>query len=115
MGSTYEREYMRYKEAQGYSVHRVAGSGSNLLAVCDVILIKDGKTFFVECKKRKEKYYTSENRVQIEDMVKESLRAGAVPVLAVRLNGKKEWIEIDITTGLPQVVSNDKPIVLRTA
>lgn len=54
-GANAERELMRLFFEKGFSVVRIAGSGTSPLPAPDIIAIKKGRIVAVECKARKAK------------------------------------------------------------
>ncbi len=103
-GSRRERELIEFLNKQGYVCHRVAGSGKGEDAVCDLVAVKGGKIEFIECKSRRKVYYTKDNKEQLEGLISISKKAGAVPMLAVKLN-YKEWALFNLKHGIPEKVS----------
>ena len=103
-GSRRERELIGFLSKEGYVCHRVAGSGKGEDAVCDLVAVKGGKIEFIECKSRKKVYYTRDNKEQLEGLISISKKAGAVPMLAVKLN-YKDWVFFNLNQGIPNKVS----------
>jgi len=103
-GSRCERALLEYLADKGYLVHRVAGSGKNDEAICDLVAIdKSGKVFLIEVKARKSVYYPKENFGQIKELIRYAKNYNAVPLLAVKLN-YKDWKLFDLTQGVPEKV-----------
>lgn len=102
-GSRRERELVEYLNKKGYVCHRVAGSGHMNSAICDLVAIKKGKAYFIEVKSRKKTFYTKECLNQLKFMRNEAKKAGATPLLAVKLN-YKPWKIIDISKQIPKRV-----------
>ena len=102
-GSRRERELLEKMTGEGFVVHRVAGSGVKEEAVCDLVAVKDGKVQFIECKSRKKVYYTKESSEQLKRLIEISHKAGAEPVLAVKLN-YRDWVFFNLKHGIPQKV-----------
>jgi len=102
-GSRRERELLEKLAKEGYVVHRVAGSGLNEEAICDLVAVKDGKIQFIECKSRKKVYYSKENLNQLKDLIRIAKSCKAKSVLAVKLN-YKDWQIIDLEKGIPEKI-----------
>ncbi len=102
-GSRRERELLEMLTKKGYVVHRVAGSGLGEKAICDLVAVKKGKVFFIECKSRKRVYYPKEHLKQLNELRKKAKSCKAKPILAVKLN-YRDWKLIDITKKIPKKV-----------
>jgi len=102
-GSRREREFLDFLTKKGFVVHRVAGSGLNEEATCDLVAVKDGEIQFIECTSRKKVYYSKFNLEQLKDLVRIANSCKAKPVLAVKLN-YKEWKIFDLNDGIPEKV-----------
>jgi Holliday junction resolvase len=102
-GSRRERELLEQLQRMGYVVHRVAGSGLHGGAACDLVAVKDGKAFFIEVKSRRRVYYPRDNAERLRQLIKIAKRAGAKPMLAVKL-AYKPWRLIDLSKKVPQKV-----------
>jgi len=102
-GSRRERELLEKLAKEGFVVHRVAGSGLGEEAICDLVAVKDGEVWFVECKSRKKVYYSNGNLEQLKSLIKTSVSCKAKPMLAVKIN-YKEWVLKDLTEGIPEKV-----------
>ena len=102
-GTRRERELLEFLSARGFVVHRVAGSGVGQTAICDLVAVKKGKTSFIECKSRKKVYYTKSNLQQLNELVTVAKKAGAKPILAVKLS-YQNWKLIDISKKVPAKV-----------
>jgi len=102
-GSRRERELLEKLTKEGFVVHRVAGSGVHENAVCDLIAVKNGKVHFVECKSRKNVYYTKNDLEQLNELIKIAKEAKAKALLAVKLN-YREWQFIDLKKGIPEKI-----------
>ncbi len=102
-GHRREREFLGFLAKKGFVVHRIAGSGKGEDAICDLVAVKNGKTYFIEVKSRKKIYYTKGNLDQLENLVNISKKCGARPVLAVKINYKK-WQRFDLAKGIPKKV-----------
>jgi Holliday junction resolvase len=102
-GSRRERELLEKLTREGYIVHRVAGSGLSEKAICDLIAVKKGKVFFIECKSRKKVYYPKEHLEQLNELREKAKKCRAKPILAVKLN-YKDWKLIDISRKIPEKV-----------
>lgn len=103
-GSRRERELLEKLSKEGFVVHRIAGSGLGQEAICDLIAVKDGKVWFIECKSRKKVYYSKENHEQLERMIGAAKSCKARPILAVKIN-YKQWQIIDIEKKIPEKIS----------
>ena len=102
-GSRRERELLEFLAKRGFIVHRIAGSGLGQDAICDLIAVKAGKVWFVECKSRKKTYYSKENLDQLNRMRDAAKTCKAKPILAVKIN-YKEWQIIDIGKEIPEKI-----------
>ena len=102
-GSRRERELLEKLVKDGFIVHRVAGSGLGQDAICDLVAVKNGKVWFVECKSRKKVYYSKDNNEQLESLVRAAKSCKAKPILAVKLN-YKEWQIFDIEKEIPNKI-----------
>ncbi len=102
-GSRRERELLRILQEQGFVVHRVAGSGVGEKAICDLVAVKEGKVFFYECKSRKKYYYPREDSEQLKALMENAKKAGAVAMLALKLN-HKEWKFLELGEEVPEKV-----------
>jgi len=100
-GSRRERELLRYLSGKDYIVHRVAGSGVHDTAICDLVAMKEGKCDFIEVKSRKKVFYSKPHLQQFELLIKAAKKAGAKPVLALKLN-YKPWVFFDISKEIPR-------------
>ena len=104
-GSRRERELLELLVPQGFVVHRVAGSGKNENAICDLIAIsRTGKVWFIEVKSRKSVYYPKDDIEQLKSIIVTAKRCRARPVLAVKLN-YKDWQFFDLRRGIPNRVT----------
>ena len=102
-GSRRERELLNKLVKEGFVVHRVAGSGLGQDAICDLVAVKNGEIWFVECKSRKKVYYSKDNMEQLRSLVKAAKSCKAKPILAVKIN-YKEWHIIDIEKEIPEKI-----------
>lgn len=102
-GSRRERELLDKLVKDGFVVHRVAGSGLGQDAICDLVAVKNGEVWFVECKSRKKVYYSKDNMEQLRGLVKAAMSCKAKPVLAVKIN-YKEWQITNIEKEIPKKV-----------
>lgn len=102
-GTRRERELLEKLIKEGFVVHRVAGSGLGEEAICDLIAVKKGKIYFIECKSRKKVYYSKEHLKQLKKLIKVAKSCKAKPILAVKLN-YKDWIMKDLIKGIPEKV-----------
>jgi len=89
-GSRRERELIDKLTKEGYIVHRVAASGAKNEAVCDLVAVKEGVPYFIECKARKKAYYPNENKEQLKKLAQIANSCRAIPLLAIKLD-RKEW------------------------
>jgi len=103
-GSRRERQLVDFLNKQGYVCHRVAGSGHMESATCDLVAIKKGKPYLIEVKSRKKVFYTKSHMDQLNIMIKEAKKCGAIPLLAVKIN-YKPWEIIDISRIIPSKVA----------
>ena len=103
-GHRRERELLDKLVKEGFIVHRIAGSGRGEDAICDLIAVKNGETHFFEVKSRKKVYYSSDNREQLENLVRVASSCGARAKLAVKLN-YKEWQLFDLHEKIPEKIS----------
>jgi len=102
-GTRRERELLEKLVKEGFVVHRVAGSGLGQEAICDLIAVKKGEVWFIECKSRKKVYYSRDNLEQLKGLVKVAMFCKAKPILAVKLN-YKDWQIINISKEIPKKV-----------
>ncbi len=103
-GSRRERELLEKLTREGFIVHRVAGSGLGEEAVCDLIAIKNGIPHLIECKSRKNAYYTKDNKIQLRHLMRIADSCKAKALLAVKLN-YKDWQIFDLLEeGIPEKV-----------
>lgn len=100
MSGQYERDLIRLLEKDGWVCHRVAGSGTQRTAVCDVIAIKNGKVRLIEVKAARRIYYPSKNQEQLEELRHVASQCIATPVLAVKIK-RRGWKIIDISRSMP--------------
>ena len=103
-GARRERQFVEFLNNQGYVCHRVAGSGHMESATCDLVAIRKGKAYLVEVKSRKKVFYTKSHLDQLNIMIKEAKRCGAIPLLAVKIN-YKPWEVINISKIIPKKVN----------
>jgi Holliday junction resolvase len=84
-GTAAEIELYKIFLEKGFRPLRVAGSGNMENADCDLVVMKDGKTFCVEVKasKKPRKYVEKE---QISRLLKLSKEGGGYPVVAFKFN-----------------------------
>ena len=102
-GSRRERELLEKLVKEGFVVHRVAGSGLGQEAICDLVAVKNGEVWFIECKSRKKVYYSKDNLGQLESLIEAAKSCKARPILAVKIN-YKEWHITDIEKRIPRKV-----------
>jgi len=104
-GSRRERELLEWFVRQGYVVHRIAGSGLGEDAVCDLIAIRNGIPHLIECKSRKNVYYSKDNKTQLKQLMRIADSCKAKALLAVKLN-YKDWQFFDLLKdGIPEKVT----------
>ena len=103
-GSRRERELLKKLIEEGFVVHRIAGSGLGEEAICDLIAIKNGKVQFIECKSRKNVYYSKEHLEQLKELIRVAKKCKAKPILAVKLN-YKDWIIKDLSKRIPEKIT----------
>ena len=87
-GAAAERELMKILEADGFSMARVAGSGSNPLPCPDMIAMKKTKKYAIECKSWKGTHLVL-SKEQMDEIAKWSENAGIDFLIAWRMPGKK--------------------------
>ncbi|MEM5797812.1 MAG: hypothetical protein QXP39_02920 [Candidatus Aenigmatarchaeota archaeon] len=93
-GVRWEREILHYLNHLGFSVIRSASSGSRLYPL-DVLAIKSGFILAIECKYSDKMIFKKNN---VQGLVEWAKRAGAIPLLAWKKNGKwlftpaKDWL-----------------------
>lgn len=102
-GARVERNLLNKLAKDGYVVHRVAGSGMQDEAVCDLIAVKDSVVLFLEAKGRKKIYYSSDNKEQLKRLLETANKCGAKPILAVKINYKK-WQFFNLNHKIPEKV-----------
>lgn len=88
-GANAERELMRLFFAGGFSVVRIAGSGTSPLPAPDIIAIKKGRIVAVECKARKAKNLAI-SVGQIGELLDWARKAGGEPWVAWKIP-RKGW------------------------
>lgn len=100
----YERQCRDYLFSNVVNCHieRVAGSGSQENAVCDLIMLTLLNKYLIEVKATKEiKYcFCGEQR---KKLIETAVRVGAVPILAVRFKRRK-WVLSNILIADSQTV-----------
>lgn len=92
-GANAERELMRLFFERGFSVVRIAGSGTSPLPAPDIIAIKKGRIIAVECKARKTKNLAIAV-VQIGELLDWAGRAGAEPLVGWKIP-RKGWFFLE--------------------
>ena len=102
-GHRRERELLNKLAGEGFVVHRIAGSGVGLDAICDLIAIKDGIPHLIEVKSRKKVFYAKEHHGQLKELAKTAKGCGAKAMLAVKLD-YKPWKMIDLHESIPKKV-----------
>lgn len=105
-GVFYERDLIRFFEAQGFSTTRIAGSGHNTPA--DILAMRKGKIAAVEVKAHRTQPRLAKEKVQ--ELKEWCERAGAhgflawraprqewlfLPMKALEENQYKEWLTVD--------------------
>jgi len=91
-GSNFERELKKMFEDKGFAVVRSAGSHG-----IDLIVGKNGKIYAFECKTTsKERFYISKEEVY--KLVNFSETFGALPYIALKMNGKILFINPHLLT-----------------
>ena len=90
----YENEYVRMMIAQGHHCERVAGSGSGQDAVCDCVLFRDGKVYFVEVKATKTPkfYFRAQVKEQLGRMTSVARKCNVGALLAIKYK-YRGWTE----------------------
>jgi len=82
-GSNAERELFDLLWSKGFTVARVAGSGSTPMPSCDLLAAKANKKYAIECKvTRDEKKYVSKK--QIDELKVFARGFGLRPIIAVK-------------------------------
>ncbi|MBR9682570.1 MAG: hypothetical protein GOV02_02755 [Candidatus Aenigmarchaeota archaeon] len=99
-GHRRERELLDKMNAEGYVVHRIAGSGSKDSAICDLVAVKNGIVQFIEVKSRKKIFYTKSHEEQFEILRKAAKACGAKATLAVKID-YKDWQMLDLHKEIP--------------
>ena len=92
-GANAERELMRLFFEKGFSVVRIAGSGTSPLPAPDIIAIKKGRIVAVECKARKTKNLAITVE-QVGELVEWAERAGAEPFVGWKIP-RKGWFFLE--------------------
>ncbi len=88
-GANAERELMRLFFDAGFSVVRIAGSGTSPLPAPDIVALRKGRIIAVECKARKAKNLAVLPG-QMQQLLQWAERAGAQPFLAWKVP-RKGW------------------------
>jgi len=88
-GANAERELMHLFFKEGFSVVRIAGSGTSPLPAPDIIAIKNGRIIAVECKARKAKNLAI-TLEQIGELRGWSKKAGAEALVGWKIP-RKGW------------------------
>lgn len=83
-GANAERELMRLFFQAGFSVVRIAGSGTSPLPAPDVIAIKKGRVIAVECKARKSSHLAVRPE-QMQELLDWAERAGSEAFVAWKI------------------------------
>lgn len=89
-GANAERELMRLFFNAGFSVVRIAGSGTSPLPAPDIIALRKGRIIAVECKARKAKNLAIAVQ-QMQELLQWSKRAGAQAFVGWRVP-HKDWL-----------------------
>jgi len=92
-GANAERELMRLFFERGFSVVRIAGSGTSPLPAPDIIAIKKGRIIAVECKARKTKNLAI-TVAQIGELLDWAGRAGAESLVGWKIP-RKGWFFLE--------------------
>jgi Holliday junction resolvase len=103
-GPRRERELLEKFVKEGFVVHRVAGSGLKEEAICDLVAVKNGEVYFIECKSRKKTYYSKEHLNQLKELIRVAQSCKAKSILAVKIN-YKDWQIIDLEREIPEKVT----------
>ncbi len=88
-GANAERELMHLFFKEGFSVVRIAGSGTSPLPAPDIIAIKKGRIIAVECKARKAKNLAI-SVGQIGELLGWAEKAGGEPLIGWKIP-RKGW------------------------
>lgn len=108
----YERQCREYlsSNVKGCHIERIAGSGSQQNAVCDLIMLTLLNKYFIEVKATKElKYcFCGEQRTHL---IETALKVGAIPILAVRFK-RRNWVISNILISKSQTVKFDDVCML---
>lgn len=89
-GANAERELMRLFFDKGFSVVRIAGSGTSPLPAPDIVALKRGRIIAVECKARKARNLAIDVG-QMGELVGWAKRAGAEPFVGWKVP-RKGWL-----------------------
>jgi Holliday junction resolvase len=89
-GANAERELMRLFFREGFSVVRIAGSGTSPLPAPDIIALKAGRIIAVECKARKAKNLAI-TISQVGELLDWAKKAGSEAFVAWRVP-RKGWL-----------------------
>ena len=88
-GANAERELMHLFFKEGFSVVRIAGSGTSPLPAPDIIAIKNGRIIAVECKARKAKNLAI-SVSQIGELLDWAKKAGSEALIGWKIP-RKGW------------------------
>jgi len=105
-GFRYERKLADKLEREGFHCERVASSGKRRLSVCDLVAVKDGKSYFIEVKTRNKRgFYVKQFKNDLQRMKEVAVKVGAVPILAVLIK-RKGWKFFDLREDIPDVIKD---------
>lgn len=104
-GIKQEREFANMNCNENMHCERVAGSGSRLRAVCDAILMQNGKTALVEIKSTKLPVFYVRGHVkeQLNEMRKICSKINHIPILAIKFS-RQGWFYAVVDDHLPSVL-----------
>ena len=88
-GANAERELMHLFFKEGFSVVRIAGSGTSPLPAPDIIALRNGRIIAVECKARKAKNLAI-SVAQMQELRGWARKAGAEPLVGWKIP-RKGW------------------------
>lgn len=98
-GDVYERRLKnKLDDLENTISLRVTGSGTHPMEFCDVVCITRDNVYLIEVKSRSDKYYLSEDKKELNTLVKRALSVKVFPILAVRFKGRgaKKWVLEDL-------------------
>ena len=85
-GYAAERELTHELYSRGYAVLRAPHSGSISIASPDIVAIKNGKVFVIECKSHKKAFTVDMS--QLQELQEWEKRAGAIAYVAWKISHK---------------------------